>query len=123
MPYSGRRNRLSGQARQFQYKWFQIPLPEHFSVLASDSQSGMTVPHHMVARDVDSFQAVWAQHYAWLTPAPPLPQVDFTRKMVVAIFGGERPTGCPRLGITEVVPENEGISVSYALRVDYTRRC
>jgi hypothetical protein len=69
------------------------------TVLASrtidDNQiSGITVAQNLIIKDSNEWARVWALHNANVTPARSLPAVDFSKKMVVAMFDGSRPNGC-----------------------------
>jgi hypothetical protein len=56
--------------------------------LDKGSQSGVTAARQAAVRDGDEWAALWRTH----APARPLPAVDFSREMVVAVFLGSRPT-------------------------------
>lgn len=56
-------------------------------------QSGIEARREVVVRDAGSFRALWAGHVAGRSPPPPLPAVDFSRELVVAVFAGAQPTG------------------------------
>lgn len=56
--------------------------------------SGITVAQNLIIKDSNEWARVWALHNANVTPARSLPAVDFSRKMVVAMFDGSRPNGC-----------------------------
>ncbi len=68
--------------------------PLNYSVLASSNNSAIGSAGHQVVRDEAAFASLWTQHNANLTPAPALPSVDFAHAMVVAVFGGNKPSGC-----------------------------
>lgn len=66
--------------------------------LNSDMMSGITRPEQVVARTADEFQAVWQRH----APGRPVPAVDFTTHMVVAVFLGSRSSSGYQAEITGV---------------------
>ena len=56
--------------------------------IARDTMSGVDLPRQAVARSDNEWSALWQQHAG----AKPLPKVDFTRRAVVAVFLGSRPS-------------------------------
>jgi hypothetical protein len=62
------------------------------SVYAS-AQSGVDSPLREVVRTADEWAAVWGRITADRDPAPPAPEVDFERSMLVAVGLGTRPSG------------------------------
>lgn len=73
-----------------------------FSNVASSAFSGIKAPRQVVIRDQAAWQALWAEHGAYAMPAPDLPKVDFARRMLVAVFGGQYSNGCYGVGITSI---------------------
>ncbi|CAN5453100.1 hypothetical protein BH23ACI1_BH23ACI1_07320 [soil metagenome] len=58
------------------------------TTIARGEGSRMTEPRQVVVRDDGEWVALWAAHAGPSVPAPP---VDFSTRMVVAAFAGERP--------------------------------
>jgi hypothetical protein len=56
--------------------------------IARDSMSGIELPRQAVARTDGEWAALWQQHAG----TKPLPKVDFTKRTVVAVFLGSRPS-------------------------------
>lgn len=73
-----------------------VPVPlvrlrsEPFSFL---SNSGFIEPQRLVVRDAVAWQGVWETAWRSRSEIPPLPEVDFTREMVVVAALGSRPSG------------------------------
>jgi hypothetical protein len=76
--------------------------PVAFSSVAASTTSGVTTRKSVVIRDAAAWSALWAQHATLQLPAPPLPPVDFTRKMLVGVFAGAYHDACYGLGIAAV---------------------
>ena len=57
------------------------------------SHSGITEPTYVLIRNGAQFVALWRRVYAEHTPVPPVPEVDWSRQMVVAGFLGTRSHG------------------------------
>lgn len=60
-------------------------------VLAVGSNSGVTQTREQVIRDQQTWTALWNEHSR---PTSNAPLVDFSQKMVVALFLGQRSNGC-----------------------------
>ena len=54
--------------------------------------SGISEPLRMVIRDDDAWDKMWKRITAPCVNAPPAPQIDFTREMIIVAALGERPT-------------------------------
>lgn len=86
--------------------------PLAFEKLAVEQVSGLRQPENAVLRDNDSFQKLWNGVYQNRSPVPDLPQIDFTRKMVLAVaigYGG----GCTHVGIEKVAVSGDALVVNY----------
>jgi carotenoid cleavage dioxygenase-like enzyme len=55
--------------------------------------SGLNKPARLVIRDAIAWRTVWNQIYATQTPVPSLPEIDFSREMVIVAALGSRSTG------------------------------
>ncbi len=73
-----------------------------FETLDQGVQSGIRHARKLVIRDGETWAALWREHVAERVPQPPLPQVDFTRDMVIAFFLGEKPTAGYAATIKEI---------------------
>lgn len=60
-------------------------------VLAEDNNSGIMQTREQVIRDQQAWTTLWKEHSASASNAP---SVDFSQKMVVALFLGQRANGC-----------------------------
>lgn len=84
-----------------------------YRVLDAASNSGVDTAQNVVIKDSNAWAGWWAQHTRNLSPAPALPAVDFSRKMVVAVFAGKKPNGCFGIAAAQVERVNAVIKVSY----------
>ncbi len=82
-----------------------------FETLAKGAYSGWTERAHLVIRDENTFGSVWSKVYSGASPAPPLPQVDFSREMVIAVFSGEKSTGGYGIEIAEIINRSDILEV------------
>lgn len=76
-----------------------------FETVDQGDHSGIRGERRVVVRDGAAWAALWAEHGAGRTPPPELPEVDFSREMVVGFFWGEKPTAGYRVEISEVLAE------------------
>lgn len=63
-----------------------------FATLARGTDSGYQSASHMVIVQSEPWINFWQLHTSNAEPPPPVPQVNFTRYSVVAVFAGEKPT-------------------------------
>jgi hypothetical protein len=66
-----------------------VAMQSGIETIARDSMSGIDGPRQAVARNEKEFAALWQAHAG---PAKPAPKVDFSKRTVVAVFLGSRPT-------------------------------
>jgi PrcB C-terminal len=55
--------------------------------------SGITKPLRVVIRDQDGWREFWKELFSRQQPVPPLPDIDFSREMLIVVAMGERNTG------------------------------
>jgi len=69
------------------------PVAVPFETLLDEAFSGLQEVRREVVRDEATWMRLWAQIHENVTPQPPLPPVDFSRDMLIAVATGTRPTG------------------------------
>lgn len=77
--------------------------------IAVDTMSGIDLPRQAVARTVSEWSALWQQHAG----AKPLPKVDFTKRIVVAVFLGSRPSAGYRVEVSGTRQEGKILVVQW----------
>jgi hypothetical protein len=77
--------------------------------IASDNMSAVDSPRQAVARSDKEWSALWQQHAG----AKPLPKVDFTKRTVVAVFLGSRPSAGYRVEISRTRQEGKSLIVEW----------
>jgi hypothetical protein len=81
-----------------------------FERVAKDSFSGVSQKKNLVIKDQAAWAGLWAEHSAGRTPAPELPKIDFSQKMLVGVFLGD--TGsCRTIAIPRVVAGATSVKV------------
>lgn len=98
------------------------PVIRDFDVLAA-GDSGVNAAQNVVIRNAAELSALWAVYSSNRIPAPPVPEVDFSRKMVVGVFLGQQPNGCASVGMNHVRDEGARLTVSYAPPTAQTTIC
>jgi hypothetical protein len=82
-----------------------------FTTVASSRLSHVLTPKKVVIRDRAAWEALWAEHTAGSEPAPAMPEVDFARQMLIAVFAGRSGNSCDSLGIGAVSADGGRIVV------------
>jgi hypothetical protein len=79
-----------------------------FTVLAQGTQSGIE------RQRFETLRKLWQAHTATVSPSPPVPDVDFSKEMVIAAFAGTRNSGGYVLSISgiRVYPDRIEIDLS-----------
>jgi hypothetical protein len=83
-----------------------------FKTVIAGTTSHITEPTTVVVRDRDAWIALWRRHTGRASGAPP--PVDFSRDMVVAVFGGTS-TEVTAAGIARITREPGGLVVWYSV--------
>ncbi len=88
------------------------------SPLESIPCSGLQYPESggMVFRDAESWEAFWNRYCMVITGEGnklPAPEVDFSTRMLVGVFSGEKPTGGYSISIQRVLDGPKRLVVEY----------
>ncbi len=83
--------------------------PPDIAIIARDSMSGVEVPRQAVVRNDQEWSALWQQHAG----AKPLPKVDFSKRTVVAVFLGSRPSAGYSVEVSGTRREGETLIVEW----------
>jgi hypothetical protein len=79
-----------------------------FTTVDLTSRSGVRAARTVTVRDGDAWSALWAEHSG--SDAPP-PVLDFSKKMVVAVFLGTQENGCYSTSISSIYRDANKITV------------
>ena len=77
--------------------------------IARDNMSGVDLPRQAVARTDTEWSVLWQQH----SGAKPPPKVDFTKRTVVAVFLGSRPSAGYSVEISRTRQEGKTLIVEW----------
>ena len=68
-------------------------------------------PERLVVRDAATWAEVWTAIWRWQSPAPALPEVDFTRELVVVAVPGRGVTHVSNFLVDSAVRNRDGVTV------------
>jgi hypothetical protein len=80
--------------------------------VAAGERSSIASTSTVIVRDEVAWQALWNEARI----RSPIPKIDFTKRMIVGIFLGTRPTSGFSVQVVEVVSEQEVLVVKYSER-------
>ena len=87
-----------------------------FETIAKGYRSGVLGSLQTAARNPADWTALWKKHASTDSNFPPLPAIDFTKEIAVAVFLGEKPTGGHDIEITSVERSGDNLVVSFVER-------
>ena len=87
------------------------PVEHRFETILAAAHSGLAERRREVIRDEASWAQLWADIHTSVTPTPPLPAVDFTRDMLIAVATGTRPSGGFGVEVRSVAIRGERVEV------------
>lgn len=82
-----------------------------FTTISVGTHSGYLSQANLVIQDSQAWVDLWNQHMLFMVESMPVPEVDFSTNMVVAVFMGEVNTGGYALHIYEVVETGSTVIV------------
>lgn len=82
-----------------------------FTTISVGSRSGHTSQANYVVQDSQAWVDLWNQHMLFMVEPMPLPEVDFSENMIVAVFMGEVSTGGYALRIYDIVETESSVVV------------
>ncbi len=86
----------------------QVPAPA-FTNIAKGDASGQQIGRQVTVRTAAEWKALWKEH----APTDKMPEVDFTRNMVVGIFLGSKPSAGHEVEIVGVRMQDKDVIVEY----------
>ena len=86
-----------------------------FTVLAQGTQSGIERQRFETLRDAAALRKLWQAHNAGVSPTPPVPDVDFSKEMIIAAFAGTRNSGGYVLSISGITVYPDRIEIDLSL--------
>ena len=92
---------------------FQDARPYPYEILVQGERSGIRTPREEVIDTNTEWAQFWQQHTAGTNPPLPLPQVDFASSLLVALYGGDKPTNGYSISIAAVTQFDTDVRVDY----------
>lgn len=89
--------------------------PATFLVLEQGVHSGIATERLDTIRDKAALRSLWQEHQTGAPPTSPMPEVDFSKEMVVAAFAGQKNTGGYQLNLTGLDRRGGHIDISLSL--------
>lgn len=91
-----------------------VGIQANFTTVAQNAPPPFNVGRVTVSilRNGEELGALWQQIHAGQNAPPPVPQVDFSEDMVIALVDSVRPTGGYSIDITAVQPTDQGVFVT-----------
>ena len=70
--------------------------------ITKGSVSGVAESKNLVIRSNEELEEIWSKIYSVRLAIPPIPEIDFTRVNVLAVFNGEKPNSCYDISIKDI---------------------
>ena len=86
----------------------QAPKPG-FTTIAKGDASGQQLAKQVTVRSAAEWKALWKEH----SPTEKMPEIDFTKSMVVGIFLGSKPSAGYGVEIVNVRTQDAALVVEY----------
>jgi hypothetical protein len=83
-----------------------------FETILAETHSSVAERRREVIRDEAGWARLWAEIHAGVTPAPPLPPVDFAQHMLIAVALGTRSSGGFAVKVRSVATRGERLEVA-----------
>ncbi len=80
-----------------------------FTNIAKGDASGQQIGRQVTVRTAAEWKALWKEH----APADTMPEIDFTRDMVVGVFLGSKPSAGHAVEIVGVRTQDKDLIVEY----------
>lgn len=81
-----------------------------FEVILSGSYASVSVPKQVAVTNNDDYQKLMAEVYANLDQMPKIPDVDFTKYEVAAVFMGTKNTGGYTVNFDKLIKRNDAVT-------------
>jgi len=83
-----------------------------FETVEMCTQSGVEKQQNIIIQGQEAFKGLWELTYKDVNPVPLMPEIDFEKYTVVAVFMGQKPTGGYGIEITKVEENEKNIVVT-----------
>ena len=87
-----------------------------FSTISKSPYSNISEKSYRVITSKEDWEALWNQIWVNTDPKPPLPEVDFSRRMIIAAFQGLQRSGGHSISVSKLVNSREALKVTIVER-------
>ena len=94
---------------QLVYGFSAIP----FTTLEKGTYSGIIELSFVVIRNKDEWNNFWDRHVSNIIPKPDVPEIDFSKEMVIGVFTGQKSSGGYTVEIVNILKDERIIKVFY----------
>ena len=88
----------------------QGPQPASFDTIGKHSLSGQREKQSYTITTREEWQSLWNLVHTHVIPKPDLPEVDFSQRMVIAVFQGEQNSGGFGITITDLIKNGKKLT-------------
>lgn len=82
-----------------------------FRPIGGGCYGGVTDRRFVAVKDLDEWRALWGEIYGNVLPLPPLPEVDFSRQTLAAVFQGLKRSGGYSIEVEAVKESADRVTV------------
>jgi len=86
------------------------PQPVTFETIGKHSSGGQREKQSYAITNKEEWQSLWELVHTHVTPKPDLPEVDFSNRMVIAVFQGEQTSGGFAITITDLLKNGKKLT-------------
>ena len=102
---------LAGVSVYFKSPEVGTPGGVSFETVKLEFYGGIQTPKEEVVKTEAEWVTLWNQMSANVTPKPKVPEINFSKKMVIGVFMGTRSTGGYRTEITKITESADRLTV------------
>lgn len=82
-----------------------------FEVIVSSFYSSVTEKQEIIVRDEKSYNELMNRAYEYLDQKPYIPEVDFSKFIVIGVFMGAKPSGGHSVNVEKIIRSSDLIKV------------
>jgi len=83
-----------------------VTTPVSFETIEQGSYSTLSERQSIVIDNAEEWKELWETMHANRQPLPELPQIDFKKEMVLAVFQGQQATGGYSIEVAKIVEDS-----------------
>jgi hypothetical protein len=83
-----------------------------FEVVVDEATCGLSEPVRQVVQDQEAWARLWERLHRPVEPAPELPEVDFSREMLIAVATGNRRSSGFDISVHGITVQQDAVEVT-----------